>query len=110
MDVRTNCSQQTFLFSPLRRPRTLSCSLPALTLFPLRSSPTTPTLQLSQVFFYYDVSGLRLCYGWVNNLRVFGLQAPRPTAPTSTPVPRIPPPYGSNSRLTGAVQYRVAEC
>ncbi|KAJ7216918.1 hypothetical protein C8J57DRAFT_1537836 [Mycena rebaudengoi] len=55
MDVETNCSQQTLLFSPLRRPRTLACSLPALALFPLRSSPTTPTLQLSRFFLLWCV-------------------------------------------------------
>ncbi|KAJ7207805.1 hypothetical protein C8J57DRAFT_1540826 [Mycena rebaudengoi] len=48
MDVGTNCSQQTFLFSPLRRPRTLSCSLLALTLSLF--VPHQPP-HLSQVFF-----------------------------------------------------------
>ncbi|KAJ7259403.1 hypothetical protein C8J57DRAFT_1720535 [Mycena rebaudengoi] len=103
MDVETNCSQQTLLFSPLRRPRTLACSLPALALFPLRSSPTTPTLQLSQFFLLWCVRPAPMPWlGAQSPCFPSGLQAPKPTAPTPTPVPHVPPPYGSKSRLTGA--------
>ncbi|KAJ7279792.1 hypothetical protein C8J57DRAFT_1502429 [Mycena rebaudengoi] len=62
MDVETNCSQQTLLFSPLRRPQTLACSLPALALYLSSFLANHPNPAAISVFFYCRVSGLRLCH------------------------------------------------
>ncbi|KAJ7229697.1 hypothetical protein C8J57DRAFT_1534278 [Mycena rebaudengoi] len=109
MDVETNCSQQTLLFSPLRRPQTLACSLPDLALY-LSSFLANHPNYLS----FFLLSCVRPApmpwLGAQSPCFPSGLQAPKPTVPTPTPVPRIPPPYGSKSRLTGAVRYRVSEC